>query len=173
MRTRAITAEEARRIRANSDARHRVIQWALGETGLRVGDLLQLKREDLAHSKDGFSLIQQKTGSPVRVVLSHELRDSMLTLARDKEYVFWSPTKPSQPISRVAVYRYIGRRVNDLYGGGIKAKKQRIGVHSFRKFAAVTWWQQGMSLKEIQTRLGHDKIGTTLIYLQDVLDRRA
>jgi integrase len=142
--------------------------WEMGvSTGLRISDILTLKPSHV--SSLGFSLTESKTGNVRSVKISLELFVALkayikLRRLKDDDYIFYSPKKGKRfPISRQWVHRVIARiaRLSGL---------ECIGTHSMRKIFACGLFASTGSVFAVQKELGHKYMGTTLIYLKDLLE---
>ena len=131
-------------------------------TGLRVGDVLQLRTADL---KQRMTITEQKTGKKRRVCLTASLLRELQQQA-GKVYVFEHRTDPGKHRTRQAVYLDLKRAA--------KAFRLKINLtpHSLRKIYAVCLYQKSCDLKKVQTALNHEYDSVTLLYaLADVLPK--
>lgn len=135
--------------------------------GLRIGDLLRLKVDDLDGKKVGecVSLIEEKTGKPNVLMVNKavlkafkEYKEALTPLPSD--YLFQSRKGKNQPLSVEACNRMIK--------GWCKAigLKGNYGTHTLRK----TWgWVQhsqfGTSSEIICRRYNHSSPRITMTYL--------
>lgn len=129
-------------------------------TGLRIGDVLRLKPEQIA--KQRFTIREQKTGKSRRVYLPKAL---WLELQRESgsEWVF-AGRNPTKHRSRQAVWADINRARKFFRIGA------NIAPHSMRKIAAVRMFQRTGDLSKVKEFLNHDSDAVTLIYaLADAL----
>lgn len=161
METQAITKEEYKRLNRSMNYFYRVLFDFLVDSGLRVGDAISLKTEDIFFTRDPVVTFK-KTGVSRKIHISRPLWIRMIALSGDI-YVFESPLSSDKHISRQAVFRYLKRRLDDIC-----LHQKNVSVHSMRKAYAVQLFMKTRSIAEVQYSLGHDKPETTLIYLKSI-----
>lgn len=124
-------------------------------TGLRIGDVLALRRSDL--ERDRFTLTEEKTLKRRSIRLPARLRDELL-LQCGKIYVFPHRYTERKHRTRQAVYKDIRRAA--------KAFRVRLHVspHSARKIYAVSEYKKDMNIKRVQRLLNHSSEAVTMIY---------
>ena len=124
-------------------------------TGLRIGDVLALKPSNIG-ADGAISTICAKTGKPFNGKIPEKLAHRLLTGASEK-WLFPSPQNREAHRTRQAVWSDIKKSARKC---GISAN---ITPHSARKVYAVeTFHKKG--LNDVQERLGHDRVETSLIY---------
>ena len=134
-------------------------------TGLRLGDVLNLKTE---HLKERMTIREQKTGKTRRIRLTKELLDRLITES-GKIYVFPNRLDYRKPRTRQAVWKDL-KRVAKLFR--IPAKLN-IAPHSVRKVYAVGEFRRTCNIKRVQELLNHSDEAVTWIYASaDVLAHR-
>lgn len=139
-------------------------------TGLRIGDVLALRTEQL---KPQFWITEEKTGKRRRVGLPGPLLDDLRQHA-GKEWVFPHRTDPKKHRTRQAVWKDI-KRAAEAY-----RLPQNVGTHSARKVYAVQLMDKYGDLDRVRKALNHSKRypSTTYIYamadhiLEDKFRRR-
>lgn len=124
-------------------------------TGLRVGDVLELRADDL--QKERFVVVERKTLKKRTIRLPRKLRQELLAQA-GKVYVFQSRCDPLRHRSRQAVYKDIRRAANAFR---IKAV---VGPHTARKCYAVKEYRKDFNARRVQRLLNHSSEAVTLIY---------
>ena len=136
--------------------------WRVGiDTGLRIGDLLEMRIGDLASFCDGCYVTEQKTGKARKVRLTAAVASAVMAAAsgRDESDFLWeSPMKPGQPIARQSVWRAF-RRAERAAG-----VKKHVGTHSARKTYAQALYKR-YDLETVQEVLRHRYPSTTLFYV--------
>lgn len=151
-----LTAEEANRLaNACQTAQERLIVWTLLDTGLRVSELASLKRDDIdwqrhvfiIHGKGGpFGKKSKRRLVPVSTrvmtLIEHHfaLHDSVGVGVRSMQLIS----------KQIANRAHISRPVSP---------------HVLRHTFSVLAVQKGISIKALQSILGHDRLATTEIYL--------
>lgn len=153
MRSKYIERSEITALRASSDEDAWLPLWLSLETGLRVGDVVKLRRANL--QEDGLHYRAQKTRKSGVARISSELRQRLK--GRGK-WLFPSPYKSGEHITRQCVW------------ARIKAAAKRAGIdpagvspHSLRKVFAVELYRE-RGFKAVQEALQHNNAATTEIY---------
>lgn len=126
-------------------------------TGLRIGDVLQLRTEQLR--KERFTIKEQKTGKSRRVRLPNDLRDDLLRQA-GRFYVFEHRLDQRKHRTRQAVWK-------DLHRAAVLFRLPRsltIAPHTARKIYAVSKYQSSGSLAKVQQLLNHSDEAVTMLY---------
>lgn len=123
-------------------------------TGMRIGDVLSLKRENLVGDEVFF--MAQKTGKEGRAKLPKALLRELRECA-GAVWLFPSPRDFTRPLTRQAVYIGIKRACKDLQIKG------QISPHSARKIFAVCDRREH-GIAHTQRALQHDRRDTTKIY---------
>lgn len=122
-------------------------------TGLRVGDVLALRTDQLAPS---MRVTERKTGKTRRVRLPKSLCDAVCAQA-GKEWAF--PGRDgSRPKTRQAVWADIKRAQQAC------RLKVNLGPHSMRKAYAVELMRKYHDLSRVQKALQHDRPEVTMLY---------
>jgi integrase len=141
--------------------------WRLGVySGLRISDLLRLRRKDVCGSR--LIVREKKSGKrklvifdrPVMAAIADHVRRNRLS---GGDFLFYRTrlTKDA-PMSRQWARAVIARTASDL---GV----ERIGAHSMRKIYACNIFRSTGNLEAVRASLNHSKVETTMIYLKDVL----
>ena len=124
--------------------------------GMRIGDVLALRREDVA--KGRFTYKEQKTGKPRRVTMSPDIQRRLLAQS-GRVWVFEHRTDWRKHRTRQAVYKDIKRIA--------KAFRVDNGVspHSARKLYAVNAYKRsGGDLARVKRLLNHSNEAVTMLY---------
>lgn len=122
------------------------------QTGLRVGDVVSLKTQDL---KGQFWIEEAKTKKRRRVNLPRELLDQVR--AQAGEVWAFPGRKPWQHRTRQAVWADVKRAAKAF------RIRQNIAPHSFRKVYAVELLRRCGDVKRVQRALNHSDCATTMI----------
>lgn len=123
-------------------------------TGLRLGDVLNLRTEQLAPR---FWVTEQKTHKRKLVGLPEEL----LTDLREQAgmvYVFEHSTDPDKHRTRQAVWKDVKRAAKAF------RLPQNVAPHSFRKVYAVELLEKYGDIEKVRRNLNHSDINVTMIY---------
>lgn len=133
-------------------------------TGLRVSDVLELKTAQL---KPRQTVRERKTGKTRRVVWSAPLYEQMQAQA-GRIWVFESRTDPRKHRTRQAVWKDIKQADAVFKRSGALSRRQNIGTHTARKYAAVGAYHRG-GMAAAQRLLNHsDPLITRLYALADL-----
>lgn len=153
MKSRYLDAGECKAIRAALTPDEWLPLWVSLETGLRIGDVVALRRRALA--PDGLHFTAQKTGKRGVAPISEALRNA---LPKRGLWLFPSPYKSGQHLTRQAAWARIKR-------GAAVAGVDLEGVspHALRKCFAVELYR-AKGFKAVQTALQHRNAATTEIY---------
>ena len=124
-------------------------------TGLRVGDVLALRTEQLSRQ---FWIVEAKTKKRRRVNLKQELLDELKKNA-GKEWVF-PGRNPKKHRTRQTVWKDVKRAAKAF------RLPQNVAVHSLRKVYAHEMLQSSKGdLSKVQRALNHSDAATTMIYV--------
>lgn len=123
-------------------------------TGLRLGDVLSLKPEQLAPQ---FWVTEAKTGKRKQVGLPRPLLDD-LRANSGEFWVFPSRTNPKQHRTRQAVWADVKRAAKAF------RLPQNVGPHSFRKVYAVELLERYGDIQRVRRALNHSSEVVTLVY---------
>ncbi len=122
-------------------------------TGLRLGDVLALRPEQL---QSHFWLTERKTGKRRQVGLPEPLLSALKKHA-GKYWVF-PGRDPRQHLTRQAVWKDV-KRASKLF-----RMPQNVAPHSARKVYAVGLMERYGDLKKVQRALNHDNESITMVY---------
>lgn len=151
MRTRAITTGEYRTLLRTVPMRTQVALRIMADTGLRIGDVLELTVGQIART---MHVRERKTGHVRTVHLTPR------TLAACRAYAARRPAAARLiPHDRSTIYRDI-RRAADRH------KWTHVSAHSIRKYYAQRYCRRH-GLAATQAELQHRDTVTTLIYVVD------
>lgn len=124
------------------------------ETGLRIGDVVALRRDQLDGQRLRF--VASKTGKPGVKRISAQLAKQLRQIA-GTVYIFEYRTDPNKHRTRQAVWR-------DVKSAAAACSiHQNAAPHSARKTYAVEVFHAG-GLPAARKELQHDSYGTTLLY---------
>ena len=122
-------------------------------TGLRVGDVLALRTEQISRK---FWITEQKTGKRRQVGLPDELCARILRQA-GKDWAF-PGRDPERPKTRQAVWADIKRAAAAF------RLPQNAGTHTMRKIYAVRLLERYGDIRRVQRALNHSSPSVTLLY---------
>ena len=138
------------------------------DSKLRGCDLLRLKVTDVAQmgeARPRASVIQQKTGAPVRFEVTPAARETINAWIRkaeltDRDWLFPSRIRACPQLTT----RQYQRLVKD-WVSLIGLDPTRYGSHSLRRTKATQIYKRTGNLRAVQLLLGHAKIESTVQYL--------
>jgi len=138
--------------------RDRTILELLYATGLRVSELVNLKKRDI-NLDAGFLVASGKRSKERMVPLGTYARDIVKRyLAESKlEGVFLFSNKRGQHLTRQAVWKVIRKY-------GLQLGESHVSPHILRHTFATHLLEGGADLRSVQVLLGHEDISTTQIY---------
>lgn len=138
--------------------RDRTMLELLYATGLRVSELIGLKKGDI--NLDGGFVVAMGKRSKERVVpLGSYSRDAVKAYLDEErpqgQYLF--PNRRGGMITRQAVWKIIRKY-------GLKLSRGKVSPHTIRHTFATHLLEGGADLRSVQVLLGHEDISTTQIY---------
>lgn len=154
MRSKYVEEKDLSRLRETLSAYEWLPLWVSLETGLRIGDVVKLRRANL--QKDGLHYKAQKTKKNGVAKISAQLR-KRLEAVKGK-WLFPSPYKAGAHITRQCAWARI-KRACERAG----VDPDGISPHSLRKVFAVELYRES-GFKAVQTALQHSSAATTEIY---------
>ena len=144
--------------KSRTSVRDRTILELLYATGLRVSELIQLKKSDI--NLEGGFLVASGKRSKERVVPLGEISRQAIKDYLEKEKpkgIFLLPNRRGGKLTRQAVWKLIRKY-------GKKMEKTHISPHTIRHTFATHLLEGGADLRSVQILLGHEDISTTQIY---------
>ncbi len=153
--------EVAELIKNTNNIKHRCIVSLLYSSGLRRGELLNLKLEDIDSKRMVINVINGKGGKDRLTILSE-------TVLKDlrKYYKVWSPE--TYLFEGIKGKKYSGTSISKIINGACKRAKlkRKVTPHTLRHSFATHLLEAGTDIRYIQTILGHSSTQTTEIYTQ-------
>jgi len=139
-------------------------------SGLRIGDILSLKLEDVKDSqgnlKDYLDIKEQKTGKTRKVFFNKQIKEALNYYLKKSgifnldQYLFTNEkSKKNKPITRIRAYQLINKWCKDV---GLDCK---VGGHTLRKTFGYHMRMQGVSIERISNLLNHRNIQVTFRYI--------
>lgn len=134
-------------------------------TGLRIGDVLNIRSDKLAKR---MSVREAKTGKIKRITLSTSLLDALIAQS-GRLFVFEHRLDYRKHRTRQAVYKDI-KRACVAYR---LPKTLQVSPHSARKIYAVNKYQTSYSLDKVKQLLNHSDEAVTMLYaMADTITER-
>lgn len=174
---RAIEESDLRRVlrsvrrRDPGGRREYAILMLFATYGLRVGDVVALRLDDIRWREGSILIRVEKTGRPLALPLTDPVGDALadyLQRARprcDRREVFLALQKPFVPLTADRVSGLV-RQAMDRAG----VKLQRVASHAFRHGFATRLVRNGVALDTVADCLGHASSATTFIYTKLALE---
>ena len=144
-------AEIAQVLGAARSPRDRALILLVLDTGLRLGEVANLRSQDI---KEGWLVVNGKTGVR-QVPVSDEVRSMLLELC-DGEHVWTGQRGPIERNGVNLAYRRTFKR------SGLTGPK--LGPHTLRHTFGTAYIRAGGGVRQLQYILGHSRIDTTMIY---------
>lgn len=173
------TADEVEKILKAIDRSHpqgkRDYAMALlaARCGLRVSDIIGLRFCNLIWEENMIVLVQQKTGKKVRLPLSEEVGNALITYIREARpaielpYVFITCIAPYKELSSNILCSNIA---DWMRAAGIDSTGKKRGPHSLRHSLATNLLNLNNPMPVISEILGHSTTQTTTTYTRVSLD---
>jgi len=136
--------------------------------GLRISDILQLKKEDILGTH--IIIKEKKTRKAKRIRIPPSIRKELIEYAKtlkDGQYVIPSRQGGNRPIDRSTAYRILREAADSI---GLK----EIGTHTLRKTFGYHFYQQTKDIALLQDLFNHTSPDITMRYIginQDVQDK--
>ena len=156
-----LTIEEIRNlIEVTSNFKHRLIIKLLYGTGLRVSEIINLKKEDIYFEED---LLKVKLGKGKKdrfVKMPKSIKDELKVICKstNSKYLFESQRGGKLTTKTIQALLKNAQIKSDI--------KKRVYPHLLRHSYATHLLENGTDLRIIQKLLGHSSIKTTQIYTQ-------
>lgn len=132
----------------------------LCSTGIRVGELVNLNRNDV-NFEERSCIVLGKGNKQREVYFDARTKLHLLQYLNirndDNECLFVSMNKPYQRLSISGIELMIRKL-------GIKSEIKKVHPHKFRRTLATMAIDKGMPIEQVQKLLGHVKIETTMNY---------
>jgi integrase len=143
------------------------------DSKLRACDLLNLRVSDISNGdtvNSRATVMQQKTGRPVRFEITRKSRKSVndwieYASLRSTDYLFPSRIRESKHLSTRQYSRMVSSWV-----AAIGLDPTPYGTHSMRRTKATLLYRRTKNLRAIQLLLGHSKLDSTVRYLGIEID---
>lgn len=154
MKTEYLLHREVEHVLAALMPVNRVVMRVCIHTGLRVGDVLSLRTDQIAPR---FWVTEQKTKKRRIVGLPSDLLVDMRKIA-GKKYVFEHSNDPERHRTRQAVWKDVKRAARAF------RLPQNVAPHSARKVYAVDLLAKYGDIAKVQRALNHSGPSVTMIY---------
>ncbi|UZT06186.1 tyrosine-type recombinase/integrase [Clostridium sp. LQ25] len=157
----AFTDENVEILRDNCESlRDLAIVDILNSTGMRVGELVRLNRNDI-NFNDRQCIVFGKGSSEREVYFDAKTKIHLLNYLESRtdnnSALFVTAKKPNSRLT-IGGVQFILRKL------GKKANVNKVHPHRFRRTLATVAIDKGMPIEQVQRLLGHVKIDTTMHY---------
>lgn len=147
-------------LQVTKNLKHRCIIGLLYSSGLRIGELLKLKLNDVDLERNSIYIKQGKGRKDRNSSLGQRIRPMLLNYARTykpKVYLF-EGEEEGKPYSATSIREFLKR--------SCKAAKitKHVTPHTLRHSYATHLLENGVDVRYIQELLGHSRPETTMIY---------
>ncbi len=152
-------------LQVTKNLKHKMILTTIYACGLRVGELVNLKIEDIDGKRKTLHLKQAKGKKdrmvPIPDCLLEELRE-YYKLYRPKKYLFEGRNAKSLP----KTVKYSPSSIRQFYKRSLFAAniRKKSTLHTLRHSYATHLYEKGINLRSIQVLLGHNSSKTTELY---------
>ncbi len=137
--------------------RNRLIVEFLFNTGIRVSELVQIRKQDIL--QDGIIKVKGKGGKERSVIyVDRSKLEETLEYIHKNSSKFIFESKPDSPLSISQIQRIVKK-----YGEYIG--KSDLSPHKLRHSFATHMLKEGLNIRSVQNLLGHSSLNTTQIYL--------
>ena len=138
--------------------------------GIRSGDIINLKFENIDFHKNYIRIIQQKTKNELSLPLIDEVRFPLLDYiknarpaSQDNDYIFVTLKAPYTKFnSSASIYDIVSQTMKKA---NIQYTNKKHGPHSLRHSLATNMLNENIPLEDISSILGHESTSTTNIYI--------
>ena len=141
--------------------------------GLRAGDIVKLKFENINYEDSTIRIVQSKTKKPLKLPMSDEIKSALqeyVDIARPKgrgDYVFLTQFGTGT-ISGGAVNVIVHKAFSIA---GIDCTNKRIGPHSLRASLATALLNEGNDYAAVRDVLGHSNIQVSKAYVKTEIEK--
>lgn len=146
---------------ACTNLKHRAIIALMYSTGLRVGEVINLKIENIDSSRMVINIINAKGGKDRQVMLNQNLLDLLrkyFLKYKPKEYLFNGQNSPQYSERSIAQFLKTYAHQCGL--------NKRIYPHLIRHCSFTHLVESGTDINLIQRLAGHQSVKTTNLYIQ-------
>lgn len=158
-----LTKEEIKKLfKYTKNEKHKLLLQTMYSTGLRVSELINLKIKDLEIEKD-YGFVRQGKGKKDRVfIISEKLKRNILELIKkeklnSEDYLFKTNRKDKYNISSIQQIIKKSSKLANI--------KKKVHPHTLRHSFATHLIENGHSVTEVQSLLGHQSPETTMVYI--------
>lgn len=151
------TEKEIDALIAGTSTKVSITLHALKETGFRVGELWNCKWTDLDEEKLTLKCIAEKHGKPREAKITAKLFARLNTLPKNNQYIFGKADPDSIRWTFDQQKTRFSHKLNN-------PRLKQIHFHTLRHYFATKTYNETKSLIEVQAKLGHRNISSTMVY---------
>jgi site-specific recombinase XerD len=140
-----------------TNPKHRLMVELLYSSGLRVSELISLKREDIDAERMLINVRQGKGGKDRVTILSEKVKKALLPYLCTGSF-------SSHFLFEGRKGRYTVKSVQKVVEAAGKTVGRKVTPHMLRHSFATHLLEQGTDIRFIQQLLGHSRLETTAIY---------
>ena len=149
--------------------RNYAILILIARLGIRSSDIINLRFENLNFTANVIEMAQVKTGEPLRLPLTDEIRNAISDYTNhgrsdhNSNYLFLSFNAPIRPLGDRAIYLIVSRAFKIA---GVQIDGRKHGPHALRASLATALLNEGYSYPIITKVLGHKDPNTAQHYVK-------
>lgn len=143
---------------SKTSLRDRTILELLYATGLRVSELIKLKKSDI-NLEAGFLIASGKRSKERVVPLNTYSKETIILYLQNEQPQgpFLLPNRRGGMLTRQSIWKIIRKYA-------VQMEKEHVSPHTMRHTFATHLLEGGADLRSVQILLGHEDISTTQIY---------
>lgn len=145
------------------DLKQKTMVAIMYSSGLRIGEVCNLRYEDISRSKMSIHIPHTKNRSDRYAELSVNALELLTQYwkeyGRPMGYLFPQQRNPDKPIDTFYLSRHIHEHEDRL------GWPRRLTCHSFRHAYGTHLYENGADLLMIKEKMGHHSLNSTLIYI--------
>jgi integrase/recombinase XerD len=150
--------EVSKLIKATTNPKHKLIIKLLYGCGLRVSELVNLKKQDFDFEEEIIFIRQAKGRKDRFVKIPNKMKEELQAFSKLNNENYFFPSNRGGKLSTATIRKIVEKSRK-------KAKlNKRVHPHTLRHSHATHLLEQGTDLRIIQKLLGHLDIKTTQIY---------
>jgi integrase len=130
---------------------------ALKETGFRIGELWNCKWTDIDEEKNTLKCRAEKHGKPRETKISAKLISRLNALPKTNDFIFGNTPLNGIRWSFDKQKRALAEKLRN-------PRLKQIHFHTLRHYYATRLYSETKSILEVQAKLGHRRIDSTMVY---------
>jgi integrase len=138
--------------------------------GLRISDVIYLKINDIDFNENTISIVQNKTNNELFLPLIEQIKYPLLDYLKnvrpretESNYIFVTQKMPYEHNIKLTFHNYMIRRY--FIKAGVDINGRKAGFHALRHSFSSMLLSEDVPLYSISKILGHNKVDTTMLYL--------